>query len=129
MLPGNSPKRLAYPFLLLYTPATSFQMFAVVSIAGFQEIVKEGDTLTVPLLEGEAKKKLTFEDVLMVSGDKGVTLGAPFVKGATVEVEVVEHGRDEKIRVVKFRRRKRFTRVKGHKQHHTMVKVTKISVA
>lgn len=104
-------------------------MFAVVSIAGFQEIVQEGDTLTVPLLEGDAKKKITFEDVLMISGDKGVTLGAPFVKGASVEVEVVEHGRDAKIRVVKFRRRKRFTRVKGHKQHNTTVKVTKITVA
>lgn len=103
-------------------------MFAVVSIAGFQEIVKEGDTLTVPLLDGESKKKIKFEDVLMVSGDNGVTLGAPFVKGASVEVEVVEHGRDEKIRVVKFRRRKRFTRVKGHKQHNTTVKVTKISL-
>jgi len=103
-------------------------MFAVVSIAGFQEIVKEGDTLTVPLLDAEAKKKMTFGDVLMVSDDKGVTLGSPFVKGASVEVEVVEHGRDEKIRVVKFRRRKRFTRVKGHKQHHTTVKVTKISL-
>lgn len=105
-------------------------MFAVVSIAGFQEIVKEGDTLTVPLLDSEKDKKMTFNDVLMVTKDNGdVMLGAPFLKGASVEVEVVEHGRADKIRVVKFRRRKRFTRVKGHRQDNTVVKVTKIALA
>lgn len=105
-------------------------MFAVVSIAGFQEIVKEGDTLTVPLLDSEKSKKVSFADVLMVTKDNGeVMLGSPFLKGATVEVEVVDHGRADKIRVVKMRRRKRYTRVKGHRQDNTVVKVTKIALA
>ena len=104
-------------------------MFAVVNIAGFQEIVKEGDTLTVPLLDSEKDKKMTFEDVLMITADDGaITLGSPFIKGASVEVQVIEHGKGDKIRVVKMRHRKRFTRVKGHTQKNTQVKVTKITV-
>ena len=103
-------------------------MFAVVAIAGFQEKVKEGDTLYIPLQDAETDHKVTFNDVLMVVNDSGdMTLGAPFVKGASVEVRVVKHGRDPKIRVVKFRHRKRYTRTKGHKQDHTVVEVTKIT--
>lgn len=104
-------------------------MFAVVSIGGFQEMVKEGDTLDIPLQDAEANKTLTFKDVLMVVKDGGdLMLGAPFVKDASVEVKVLSHGRGDKIRVVRMRRRKRFTRVKGHRQRHTSVQVTKISI-
>jgi len=104
-------------------------MFAVVSIAGFQEMVKEGEYLKVPLQETEKDKKVTFSDVLLVSKEGGeLMIGAPFVKGASVEAEVMEHGRDAKIRVVKFRRRKRYMRVKGHRQDHTVIKITKINL-
>ncbi len=104
-------------------------MFAVVNIGGFQEMVKQGDTLTVPLMEGEAKKKITLSDVMMISKDNGeVTFGAPFVKGASVELTILSHGRDKKIRVFKMRRRKRYARTLGHKQHHTKVEVTNISL-
>lgn len=102
-------------------------MFAVVTIAGFQEMVKEGDTLHIPLQDTEKDKTISFGDVLMVVNDSGdMTLGAPFVKGASVEVKVVEHGRDKKIRVLKFHKRKRYMRVKGHRQDFTAVEVTAI---
>ncbi len=116
---------------LLYTlPALSRHfMFAVVSIAGFQEMVKEGDTLKIPLQDSETDKTISFNDVLMIVKDGGeMTLGAPFVAGASVEVKVMEHGRDAKIRVLKFRKRKRYMRVKGHRQDHTMVQVTAIKL-
>ncbi|HVW66743.1 MAG TPA: 50S ribosomal protein L21 [Candidatus Peribacteraceae bacterium] len=104
-------------------------MFAVVSIGGFQEMVKEGDTLNIPLQDAEENKTITFGDVLMVVKDGGdLMLGAPFVKDASVEVKVLNHGRGDKIRVVKFRHRKRYTRTKGHRQHHTSVQVTKIKI-
>lgn len=103
-------------------------MFAVVDIAGFQEKVQVGDTLTVPTLDAEPDKKLTFGNVLMLVGDGGeVTLGAPFVEGASVEVKVTGHGRGDKIRVFKMRRRKRYMRTKGHRQGHTTVEVMKIN--
>lgn len=102
-------------------------MFAVVDIAGFQEKVQVGDTLMVPRLDSETDKKMTFDNVLMIVGDNGdMTLGSPFIKGASVEVKVVEHGRDAKVRVFRMRRRKRFIRTKGHKQQNTKVEVVAI---
>jgi large subunit ribosomal protein L21 len=104
-------------------------MFAVVDIAGFQEKVKVGDFLTVPLLDAEIDKKVVFGNVLMLVSDSGeMTLGAPFVNGASVEIKVLAHGRDAKIRVFRMRRRKRFMRTKGHKQLHTRIEVTGIKV-
>lgn len=103
-------------------------MFAVVDIAGFQEKVRVGDTLTVPLhADAEENKKLTFENVLMVVNDGGdMVIGSPFVHGASVEVKVLGHGKDAKVRVFRMRRRKRFMRTKGHKQQHTKIEVTAI---
>jgi large subunit ribosomal protein L21 len=104
-------------------------MFAVVDIAGFQEKVQVGDTLTVPLLDSEADKKMVFDNVYMIVKDGGeLVLGAPFVDGASVEVKVLEHGKDKKIRVFRMRRRKRFMRTKGHKQQNTKVEVTAIKI-
>lgn len=104
-------------------------MFAVVSIAGFQEMVQEGDTLHIPLQDTEKDKTISFSDVLLVKKDDGeVMIGSPFVAGAKVETKVIEHGRDPKIRVLKFHKRKRYMRVKGHKQDFTAVEVTKISL-
>lgn len=102
-------------------------MFAVVSIAGFQEMVQEGDTLEIPLQDSEKDKTIEFKDVLMVMKEGGdVLLGKPFVEGASVSVKVIEHGRDKKIRVVKFKKRKRYLRVKGHRQDYTAVEVVSI---
>lgn len=101
-------------------------MFAVVNIAGFQEMVKEGQTIKVPHLDAEKGKKVVFKDVLLMGKGDDLTFGSPMINGATVEVEVVSHGRADKVRVVRMRRRKRFRRVKGHRQQFTEVKVTKI---
>lgn len=102
-------------------------MFAVVDIAGFQEKVQVGDTLTVPLQDAEENKKLVFGNVLMLVKDGGdMVLGSPFVDGASVEVKVIGHGKAKKIRVFRMRRRKRFMRTKGHKQQNTTVEVTAI---
>lgn len=104
-------------------------MFAIVNIGGFQEMVKEGDTLQVPLMDAEKGKNVTFSDVLFVSKDGGdVLFGAPFVKGASIELKVLEHGRDDKVRVYRMRRRKRFQKARGHRQHFTKVEVVKISL-
>ena len=103
-------------------------MFAIVEIAGFQEKVRVGDTLEVPLLESEKGETMTFDNVLMLSkSEDDITFGAPYVSGASVEVKVLDHGRGDKIRVYRFRRRKRFQKTRGHRQHFSMVEVTKIA--
>lgn len=102
-------------------------MFAVVDIAGFQEKVAVGDTLKVPKLAGEIDKTMTFEHVYMIVKDDGASvIGTPFVQNASVEVKVVEHGKDKKIRMAKMRRRKRYLRFIGHRQQYTCVEVTGI---
>lgn len=113
----NSPRN---PF------SSAFHVFAIVDIAGFQEKVSEGDVLKVPRLSGEAGKKMTFAKVMMLADGDSITFGSPFVDGLSVEAEVMEHTRGDKIRVVKFRRRKRRTNVKGHRTHYTTIKITGI---
>lgn len=103
-------------------------MFAVIDIAGFQEKVEEGMKLKVPLLNAEEGAKVTFDKVFLVSKGEGeVTVGTPLVAGASVEAKVLGAGRGEKIRVYKMRRRKRYHRVKGHRQDFVEIEVTKIS--
>ncbi len=102
-------------------------MFALVDIAGFQEKVEEGMKLRVPLLPAAGGAKVTFDKVLLLAKSADdVTVGKPYVSGAAVEVEVLSHGKGEKIRVYKMRRRKRYRRLKGHRQDYTEIEVTKI---
>jgi len=104
-------------------------MFAIVDIAGFQEKVSEGEKLRVPLLSEEAGKKIIFKNVYLVSKGKGdVKIGTPYVSGAAVEAKVLEHGKSKKIRVFKMKRRKRYRRVKGHRQDYSDIEITKIGV-
>lgn len=102
-------------------------MFAVVSIAGFQEKVQKGDKLHVPLLKGEVGKTMTFSDVLLLAKEKGdIVIGTPHVQGASVEVAIKGHGKGDKILVYKMHRRKRYRRTRGHRQDFTEIEVTGI---
>jgi large subunit ribosomal protein L21 len=103
-------------------------MFAIVEIAGTQEKVEKGMKLKVPLHhEAKENDNLTFDKVLLLSDGNGVKIGAPLLSGASVEAKVIRHGRGDKIRIVKAHRRKRYRRVKGHRQHYTEIEVTGIS--
>ncbi len=103
-------------------------MFAVVDIAGFQEKVSEGDKLRVPTLSAEEGKSVSFDKVLLLAkSDSDVKVGTPYISGAAVEVKVLGHGKDKKIRVFKMKRRKRYRRTYGHRQGHTDIEVVKIS--
>jgi large subunit ribosomal protein L21 len=99
-------------------------MFAVIKTGGKQYLVKEGDVLKVEKLVGNTGDKVQFETLLSFEGDK-LNIGAPLLK-ETVAGEVVEHGRAEKISVVKYKAKSRYTRRVGHRQHFTKIKITKI---
>ena len=102
-------------------------MFAIVDIAGFQEKVEEGMKLQIPLQADDSGKKIIFDKVLLIADGDNVKVGAPTVAGASVEVNVLSHGKGDKIRIQKFKRRKRYRRVKGHRQDYTEVEVVKIT--
>lgn len=113
-----------------YSSIHSLHVFVIVDIAGFQEKVAEGDSLQVPTLDAEEGKTVTFDKVLLVAkSDDDVKIGEPYVAGAKVEVKVLGHGRSDKIRVFKMKRRKRYRNTQGHRQGYTNIEVSKIVAA
>jgi large subunit ribosomal protein L21 len=102
-------------------------MYAVIESGGKQHRVREGEVLKLEKLEVATGGSLQFDKVLMVGEGAAVTVGTPYVAGCHVSAEVVQHGRHDKIRVIKFRRRKHYKRETGHRQWFTEVKITGIS--
>jgi len=101
-------------------------MFAVIKTGGKQYRVKEGQVLKIEKLDIEAGNSVDFNDVLLVSNGDDVKIGAPVVEGALVTAEVVAHGRGDKVKIIKFRRRKHSMTRMGHRQWFTEVKITAI---
>ncbi|RIY32567.1 50S ribosomal protein L21 [Psittacicella melopsittaci] len=99
-------------------------MYAVIRTGGKQYRVTEGQVLSVEKLD--ANGQVTFDEVLLVANGDNVTIGTPVVAGAKVTAEVVEQYRGEKVRIVKFRRRKHSLKQAGHRQYLTKVKITGI---
>ena len=103
-------------------------MYAIVEIGGKQFKVAEGDRLYVPRMQDEVGANVTFDRVLLVSGDDGVTVGTPTVGGASVAAEVLDHVKGDKIIVFKKKRRKGYRVKNGHRQPYTQVKIGSLSV-
>ena len=101
-------------------------MYAVVVTGGKQYRVMQGETLRVELLEAETGSEIKFDNILMLGDGEGVTLGDA-LKGASVTAKVLGHGRADKIRIVKFRRRKHHRKQMGHRQHYTEIQITGIA--
>ena len=101
-------------------------MYAIMVTGGKQYRVMQGEILRVEKLEVEAGSEIKFDDVLMLGGSDGVKLGDA-LKGATVSAKVVGHGRADKVKIVKFRRRKHHRKQMGHRQHYTEIEITGIA--
>lgn len=102
-------------------------MYAIVEFGGRQYKVQEGETIyTNKAIDAEVGKDYAFDKVLFVKNDSGLKIGKPFVEGAKVITEVLEHGKDKKLLVVKYKKRINYTRTKGHRQHYTAFKIKKI---
>ena len=101
-------------------------MYAVLVTGGKQYRVMQGETLRVEKLEVEAGSEIKFDDILMLGGSDGVNLGDA-LKGATVSAKVVGHGRADKVKIVKFRRRKHHRKQMGHRQYYTEIEITGIA--
>lgn len=104
-------------------------MYAVITTGGKQYRVSEGSVLRIEKLEAPEGASVEFDKVLLVGQGADVKVGTPLVAGAKVTATVQGHGKGDKVRIVKFRRRKHYLRQKGHRQPYTEVKVTGISAA
>ena len=102
-------------------------MYAVIESGGKQHRVQEGEVLKLEKLDAATGDTVSFDKVLLVGAGADVKVGAPYVAGSSVAAEVVKHGRHDKIRIIKFRRRKHYKRETGHRQWFTEVKITGIN--
>jgi large subunit ribosomal protein L21 len=101
-------------------------MYAVIKTGGKQYRVAPGESLKVESLVAEPGATVSFDEVLMVADGDAVKVGAPLLAGASVRAEVTAHGRGDKIRIIKHRRRKHYHKEQGHRQNFTAVKITEI---
>lgn len=102
-------------------------MYAVIKTGGKQYRVEPGTQLRVETLTGEVGAAVSFGEVLLIGNGEDVKVGAPLVKGAQVKATVVAHGRGDKVRIFKLRRRKHFQKSQGHRQNYTEVRIDNIS--
>jgi large subunit ribosomal protein L21 len=101
-------------------------MYAIVNINGVQTRVEPDTVIQVPRLAGEPGAQLTFEQVLLVADGDSLAVGQPYVKGASLTVEVVDHFRGPKIRIFKYKRRQDYRKRRGHRDELTRLRVTGI---
>lgn len=103
-------------------------MYAVIESGGKQYRVEEGATLQVEELDAEPGTAVTLDRVLLIADGDNVTVGAPVVKGASVQATVVRHGRGKKVIVFKYKSKAHQRRKQGHRQNFTALRIDKISV-
>jgi large subunit ribosomal protein L21 len=101
-------------------------MYAVIKTGGKQYKVASGEQLKIESLSADVGSIVSFDEVLMVGSGESVKIGNPQVSGSSVKAEVIAHGRGDKIRIVKHRRRKHYHKEQGHRQNFTEVKITEI---
>lgn len=101
-------------------------MYAVITTGGKQYLTSKDDVVRVERLSGNVGSKIVFDKVLMTGGDDIPKIGRPYLEGATVEAEILNHDKAKKILVFKKKKRKGYKKIRGHRQCFTEVKVTRV---
>lgn len=102
-------------------------MYAIVATGGKQYRVKEGEKLRVEKLPGEVGETIELGEVLLIGEGEDIKVGAPFLDGAKVTATVASVGRADKVKIIKFRRRKHHRKQMGHRQSYTEIEITGIT--
>ena len=103
-------------------------MYAVFKTGGKQYRAAQGEKIKLEKLESKSGKKVVFEEVLLVGEGSEINVGTPYLADATVEAKILSEGKDKKIEVIKFKRRKNYKRNFGHRQCYTLVEITAIKL-
>ena len=104
-------------------------MFAIIKFKNNQYKVEEGKNISLPNFDfNEKDKNITFDQVLLIGGDKKDEVGTPVVKNASVSAEIIENFRTDKVRVFKFRAKKRYQKTASQRQEMVRLKVIKINL-
>jgi large subunit ribosomal protein L21 len=102
-------------------------MYAVIKTGGKQYKVAAGEKIKVELLDVEVGAEVTLDQVLAVGSGDALKIGAPLVAGATVSATVVSHGKHDKVRIFKMRRRKHYKKSQGHRQNFTELQISAVN--
>jgi large subunit ribosomal protein L21 len=102
-------------------------MYAVIKTGGKQYKVSAGEKLKVETFPADVGAQITLDQVLLVADGDSVTMGTPLVAGASVNATVVGHGRGEKVKIFKLRRRKHYRKTLGHRQNFTEIQINGIN--
>ena len=103
-------------------------MYAIIRSGDKQFRAEPGMTIRVPSIDKEIGESVTFDEVLIAGTDEGTQVGAPTVAGASVTGEITRHGKDKKVIIFKWKRRKNYRRKQGHRQKFTEVRIGEITV-
>jgi large subunit ribosomal protein L21 len=102
-------------------------MYAVIKAGGKQYRVASGEKLKIETVAAEIGSEIVLDEVLMVADGENVTLGTPTLAGASVKAKVIAHGRGDKVRIFKMRRRKHYRKSQGHRQNYTEIEILGIA--
>jgi large subunit ribosomal protein L21 len=102
-------------------------MYAVIKTGGKQYRVAAGEKIKVEQIPADVGSQITLDQVLMVGEGESVTIGTPMIAGATVTASVLSHGRHDKVKIFKMRRRKHYQKHQGHRQNYTEIRIEAIS--
>ena len=104
-------------------------MYALIEFAGKQFKVEEGSSIKVPYVDGKIGSKVVFDKIIYMDDGKNKMVGTPIVAGAKIDGEIVSHGRERKVVVFKFKRRKGYQKKNTHRQEYSILKVGKVGKA
>jgi len=102
-------------------------MYAVIKTGGKQYRVSAGETLKIETVAGDVGSAVVLDKVLMVGEGDKVTVGKPLINGASVKATIVSHGRGDKVKIFKMKRRKHYQKHQGHRQNYTEIRIDGIS--
>ena len=103
-------------------------MYAVIKTGGKQHKVAEGEILKVEKLKASEGEPVDITDVLLIEKDGEVTLGSAFIEGAKVTAKILRHGKEDKVTIIKMKRRKDYRKKQGHRQNYSEIQIEQISV-
>ena len=104
-------------------------MYAIVEIAGKQYKVEKDQTISVDKLEKQENETFNLESVLLVADENNTVVGKPFVQNAKITAQFLGNVKGDKVRGMKFKRRKNYSRLVGHRQNYSQIKITELSLS
>jgi len=101
--------------------------FAIIKTGGKQYKVAEGDKIKIEKIKNKKGSKIIIKEILLISDNDKLKIGKPYIKDAKVDTKIIDHGKREKIKIIKFKPKKRYKRHAGHRQNYTEIEIKEVN--